>query len=596
MGNDDGSSGVYAQGGLVRRRAEGSSEEGETLRKNFPEYRRLDPRVAEAEAFISKNLTQKTDPDRPDRTIPNKPRDYPSRAGQELLDFLEKTDRTPAIVESRRYPGGSYEGPSFQYMRFNDEDTGVVRFPGFKKDPYGSLVHELTHAADRAMQRGQGTLSKKVDKGEEISAEDQKFLDGYKKLYKQSTKLPLDMPDKSVSDREKKYRTSDRELRAFGAGNMAQDSPEAGRYNSEDFGETLNSHVDATMAQEAAIMRDLFLRSDVRKRAEGSSSSGEYADPEAALVEQAAMDQAPRPTGQSAADSLKQLGLSVARGVPQLATGMVDLAAMPFTMSGMVSPEQVMGSTEYLPKRGFLPPAQKGAANETAELLSSALSPAAATKGLAAAALGAMTRAAPMARQLALPLEKAAETASPMVRAYTGHTRELVGPYDVSRSSKMSDMGPGLYLTEDSKYASRSAEKRLGKTVPESEAAPAVYPVDIAKQKILMHDVEYPRAVLDKLRAFSRKVADLPGKKTVSGEYIYEQLREAAIPKTMLPSVFKMMGFNGAEFLPGGVTSKGRSFVVYDTADTAKGAYTGKKFSEGGEATVQFIKKSSKRR
>jgi hypothetical protein len=253
-------------------RAKGSPEEGEvkdkyeTFKSNFADYKTLDPRAVEEAAFISKNLTVKTDPDNPGSTIPNKPRDQLGRAGQELLDFLEKTGKMPTVVESRRFPGNSYEGPSFQYMGLNDEDTGVVRFPSFKKDPYGSLVHELTHASDRAMLLGRSDLLKRLKKGEEISPEDQRFLDGYMKLYKESTKLPLNISDDDLTDSDKKYRTSRNELRAFGAGNMAQDPPEAGRYTQQDVGETLNPHVDPTMATEAAIMRELYLRSGKKSK------------------------------------------------------------------------------------------------------------------------------------------------------------------------------------------------------------------------------------------------------------------------------------------------------------------------------------------
>ena len=307
---------------------------------------------------------------------------------------------------------------------------------------------------------------------------------------------------------------------------------------------------------------------------------------------------AQEPSSSTAADALKKLGLSVARGAPQIVTGAVDLAALPFTATGMIKPEDVVLSTEYLTKKGLLPPPQKGVANETMELLSSAVNPAGAVKGSAAMALGMMKNATgkTLAKQLDLPFEQATKgpAESPMIRAYTGHTREIVGPYDVTRASKSADMGPGLYLTDDAEYASRSATKRVGRGIPESDAAPAVYPVDIEKSKILMHDKQYPREVLDKLRKFSGKVEDTPGA-TVSGEYIYEQIRKANIPKTMMPGVFKLMGFQGAEFLPGGV-SGGKSYVVYDTADTAKGAYTKKKFKDGGEATSNFIKKSSKRR
>jgi hypothetical protein len=92
-------------------------------------------------------------------------------------------------------------------------------------------------------------------------------------------------------------------------------------------------------------------------------------------------------------ETLKKLGLATARGVPQLATGFVDLAALPFTATGMLRPEQVFGSTDYLTSKGLLPPEQKGLLGETTELVSSALNPAGAAKtigllGMAKAAKG----------------------------------------------------------------------------------------------------------------------------------------------------------------------------------------------------------------
>jgi len=79
-------------------------------------------------------------------------------------------------------------------------------------------------------------------------------------------------------------------------------------------------------------------------------------------------------------DYLKRLGYSIARGVPQAATGFVDLAALPFTMSGMINPEDVFLSTDYLTQKGLLPKPEQGLLNQTTELVSSAISPAAATK------------------------------------------------------------------------------------------------------------------------------------------------------------------------------------------------------------------------
>lgn len=79
-------------------------------------------------------------------------------------------------------------------------------------------------------------------------------------------------------------------------------------------------------------------------------------------------------------ETLRKLGLAAARGVPQVATGFVDLAALPFTLTGLLRPEQAVGSTAYLTEKGLLPPEQKGLLGETTELVSSAVNPAMAGK------------------------------------------------------------------------------------------------------------------------------------------------------------------------------------------------------------------------
>jgi len=94
-------------------------------------------------------------------------------------------------------------------------------------------------------------------------------------------------------------------------------------------------------------------------------------------------------------ETLRSLGLSTARGIPQLATGFVDLAALPFTATGMLKPEQAVGSTAYLTSKGLLPPEQQGLLNQTTELLSGAINPATAAK--AALAKGGLLMAAPIA-------------------------------------------------------------------------------------------------------------------------------------------------------------------------------------------------------
>ena len=79
-------------------------------------------------------------------------------------------------------------------------------------------------------------------------------------------------------------------------------------------------------------------------------------------------------------ETLRSLGLSAARGIPQLATGFVDLAALPFTATGMLKPEQAVGSTAYLTSKGLLPPEQQGLLSQTTELISGAMNPAGAAK------------------------------------------------------------------------------------------------------------------------------------------------------------------------------------------------------------------------
>lgn len=111
-------------------------------------------------------------------------------------------------------------------------------------------------------------------------------------------------------------------------------------------------------------------------------------------------------------ETLRKLGLAAARGVPQLATGFVDLAALPFTMTGVMKPEQAVGSTAYLTSKGLLPPPQEGLLSETTELVSSAVNPATATKA-ALAKSGLLV--APM-----LSVGKKATSKIPVVEDYRG--------------------------------------------------------------------------------------------------------------------------------------------------------------------------------
>ena len=134
----------------------------------------------------------------------------------------------------------------------------------------------------------------------------------------------------------------------------------------------------------------------------------------------------------------KDLGLSVARGVPQLATGFVDLAAMPFTATGLIEPEDVFGSTDYLTRKGLLPPKQDGLDNETVELVSSALSPGGAAK---AGILGLGTIGALGQKQISAWLRKGFSDEGPFRRV--GSIRERKGTEGIQRNDGF-DWGTGV--------------------------------------------------------------------------------------------------------------------------------------------------------
>ena len=104
--------------------------------------------------------------------------------------------------------------------------------------------HELNHALD-------GVLATKAMSIQLIpknlrSNDEQQFYDAFTK-FREETKMPLT----GMSE----YRKSPKELRSFGVGNFATNAP----YFHTLFKSSI-PHIDATMAQEAAIMRDLARR------------------------------------------------------------------------------------------------------------------------------------------------------------------------------------------------------------------------------------------------------------------------------------------------------------------------------------------------
>lgn len=111
-------------------------------------------------------------------------------------------------------------------------------------------------------------------------------------------------------------------------------------------------------------------------------------------------------TGQDVVDVAGGTFNAVTRGVPQQATGFVDLAALPFTMSGLLDEKDVVGGTKYLTERGLLPQEADSLGGQGAEMALSMASPAAAAKGLLG--IGALGMAA--AKKGASKATKAAKT------------------------------------------------------------------------------------------------------------------------------------------------------------------------------------------
>lgn len=85
-------------------------------------------------------------------------------------------------------------------------------------------------------------------------------------------------------------------------------------------------------------------------------------------------------TGQPIVSNAGALATSMTRGIPQLATGFVDLVGLPLTMSGLLDPKDVFMSTDYLDSKGLLPPKQTGIGNMLVEMGSSMLNPPTAAK------------------------------------------------------------------------------------------------------------------------------------------------------------------------------------------------------------------------
>lgn len=145
----------------------------------------------------------------------------------ELIQLLDLRQRLPAVIPTRL--SDSYG----QYRPMRNEIELNSRLSPVKLE--NTLTHEMSHAVDATMD------SAKV--WEKDKPEFKVFLEQAKKLEPKTSVL---------APKQDSYRHSNSELRAFGVGNSA--APKG------NFDTPSPLHLDPTMATEAAILRDIFLR------------------------------------------------------------------------------------------------------------------------------------------------------------------------------------------------------------------------------------------------------------------------------------------------------------------------------------------------
>jgi hypothetical protein len=172
--------------------------------------------------------------------------------GASLLEYLTQRGQVPGIKMEQPFYGAvgdfSYDGIS---------DPGRIRLG--EQAGLGTLVHELTHAAEKSMV---GQYYKGVDKSsrDESYVDNPQFMDAYEKLWhggsyyrnKGKNYGPDYLPNKFGKEwtfEERDYRSSPRELNAHAVGNQYSHWPDRAP-----------QHLDPTLATEFEIMLELAKR------------------------------------------------------------------------------------------------------------------------------------------------------------------------------------------------------------------------------------------------------------------------------------------------------------------------------------------------
>lgn len=183
----------------------------------------------------------------------------PGTAAYELAVLLNAKNKLPSI---------SFNADMRENGTYSKADNALVLNSNLSSPlKKNTLAHELTHALNYTMQEEARNLYAKAEKQGErsLSQSEQQFVNGWQKLDPDFSKLKkLNYPG-SYND----YRHSFKEAPAWAVGNMEVTTPVR---------TPGGSHVDATLAQEQAILRDLQARM-VQQQQQQEASTPWYKDP-----------------------------------------------------------------------------------------------------------------------------------------------------------------------------------------------------------------------------------------------------------------------------------------------------------------------------
>lgn len=160
----------------------------------------------------------------------------------ELLAILESKGRLP------KYLSGITEQDG--YGQF-DPKTGNITVNPLKGATENALVHESQHAVDSGMSKMYAGLS--LTPAFLRSPQENAFINMYEKLYVAPSKVP-NANEQALGN----YRGTGNEMRGHGVGNMSSQYDIGSLTDPNNLYRQQSSHIDATAAQEAAIMRDLY--------------------------------------------------------------------------------------------------------------------------------------------------------------------------------------------------------------------------------------------------------------------------------------------------------------------------------------------------